>query len=519
MTKKYITTLAIIFALVHFNSCQVYAGNSFFSQDSENKIYIIEEEVNLNGKTFSVPKDSVLLFKKQGCIKNGKVIFNETYLDGSVKFMNCRFSGKVANNTCKLSWFGLSTDKDAELSNKRKNSEIISEVLRCIGPVLEIDDFYPVSSTINISTHVTFRAADWKIDYVSSSYETDYVPKYGFYTTQSNGSLFFLNTNSDINLYGLYLKGTPEEFINAASVPDKLTYAFDSPYTRGSLHAVYNCLIEGFNYGVRSFGSYIEKIQNTTFNACQFGIYTIYTSDFDVYYCKFTNCMPNIKLSATQTLNSQTMSRLRQTAGGTFCEGCGMIDYAGNYFENNFINAIVDEGDVIINFSDNTFCQPVFTDIYIYNDGVGQDGPFMSLSAADLNKISIDNLAITKNKFIKNKNSQLNYILFIRDTNVLPYTTEKRDRGTNFVFSENIITDLRTSVLENDSIIGISCQNSKSSRITCFGNNFMNSKAKHGLQIISGSSGYITFITAENQIPDVMENAFVSGDESIVKLF
>lgn len=74
-------------------------------------IYRIQAKLNLSGQTVTIPEDCVLQFKK-GEIKNGKVIFQKTRLEGKVKIL-CDFEGTTINDTLFTDWFikGSKTDK------------------------------------------------------------------------------------------------------------------------------------------------------------------------------------------------------------------------------------------------------------------------------------------------------------------------------------------------------------------------------------------------------------------------
>ena len=316
------------------------------------------------------------------------------------------FEGNLLNRTVNLSWFGPNRTVQEEKDATRKNTQIISEVLECMGDTLVVDGFYPVSSIINIKKSINLRSPDWNESLCTRTYDNPYEPTNGFYSTDGNNSIFKFFQYQDengkdkvkgsMNMFGIYLKGNPEKYLNATKYEtdeSKLTCGVFLPWG-GSLAAVYNCKFEGFTQGIRSLGGFIEKLQNTTFNACELGFYAIYASDFEVFSCKFTNCMPNYKLNVVPDV-----SGLRQVGCGFMIEGCGMVNCANNLFENNFINLIINEVAIIINISNNEFRNPVFNDIYVYNDYTYVRGPFyFTTGKEDMHRICIDN--VVKRKII-----------------------------------------------------------------------------------------------------------------------
>lgn len=458
---------------------------------AKNMIYCINDEIDFNGNTINIAEDCILVFDKNGKIKNGTIVFNKTFLDGSVSFSNMHYSGNLINKTCKTSWFGLNQTNEEESSAEVKNATKISEIFSCIGPDLIVDGFYPVSSLITISTKITMIAPDWTMDNLTSDYNFTYSPKYGFYTTGKTVSLFTLTNTSHLNAYGIYFKGKPENF-TGASLSSDLTWGFILPNV-GSLGAIYNCKIEGFTQGIRGVGGFIEKIQNTTFNACQVGLFFAWTSDFDVYGCKFTNCVPELNIEdkpAGYKYIQDDFNNIRHFGAAIWsCKG-GMVNFANNYYENNVIDFVANECDIIINVTDSVFKNPSFCSFYFYNDCGRQQSPWLGLVPAELHKYAIDNFVVTGNTFNLTKNPKGRCLALIRETD-MRYLGDSSgnpeqhgERGMNVIFSGNTINDSRSNIPSDDSIFAVSVADDTTGTITCSLNDFSNSKSNYFVNVI-----------------------------------
>lgn len=503
--------------------------------DEENTIYCIEYEFNLEDKTLTIPEGCVVYFGEEGKITNGNVIFNQTYLDGAVKFSDVYFGGTLANQSCKLSWFGLNTtvEEENEAITERRNASVLTQVLDCVGPELVIDGFYPISEMVTLSKSVSFVGADWSNDYCTSTYEYTYEPKYGFFTNGEETRLFTLEKTCNLNVYGVYFKGYPEIFINATSTKDlPFTWAFILP-TYGSLGSIYNCKIEGFMQGIRGVGGYLEKIQNTTFNACQVGLFTTWTSDFDVFGCKFTNCMPNVEISEdTITLSAEKTSftpadfnNLRHIGCGIWSCCCGMVNYANNYYENNFIDFLTNEADIIINITDSKFVNATFCNLYFFNDYNRQTTPWMSLVPSELHKYAIDNFVVTGNTFARTKNSVGKCVVLVRETD-LTYlgdssgTPEKHsNRGMNVIFSGNTFDEKRESVPADEAIFAVSNETDTTGTIVCSENHFDLSSANYFANLLPTGSGNFVFVNNDNVWGTTLTENKTQGNASGVIVF
>lgn len=463
----------------------------------EHMIYVIQDEIDLHGDGISIGKNSILQFTNGGCLKNGTIYFDDTYLDGSVKFKDCNFSGSLINKNVNLSWFGLTTNLQEE-KDKKLNTQIILQVINCAGKVIIVDDFYPISETIQINKDITLQASNWSPEWYSYKvYEPEHEASQGFYTV-NDISAFSILDKGGLNLYGIYIKGNPDKYTGSDNIiPNELTWALLLPNT-GSLGAIYNCKIEGFTQGIRGIGGFLEKIQNTHFNYCRQAIFTVYTSDYDVFGCKFTNCMGNYSADLKSTPDKNDMNNLRHIGCAIYIERNGMVNFCNNQFENNFIDFILDSSDIIINIQESQFTNPTFASFYFYNDFTNLNTtPFMQLIPSEIYKIALDNIVISNNNFILNKDNVTNCIACFRETNQI-YLNQERDRGLNIVFNYNTINDQRTSAPSNSSILVISNQTKNpTGNLTFIRNQFINPKASSFVNSINGNTSYFNITLSE----------------------
>ena len=77
-----------------------------------NTTYIIQDLVDLNGGSFSIPENSTLKFKRNGKLKNGVIRGNNTLIEGCPKFDNVRFRGMFKNQEYRTSWCSQNSMSD-----------------------------------------------------------------------------------------------------------------------------------------------------------------------------------------------------------------------------------------------------------------------------------------------------------------------------------------------------------------------------------------------------------------------
>ena len=89
----------------------------------QGNLYQICSTIDLNGQTVALPKDCTLQFKK-GQIKNGKIVFQNTRLEGKVK-IRCDVSGTLSNETVYVRWF-------ADIVKRRSKVQDISPTIQAV---------------------------------------------------------------------------------------------------------------------------------------------------------------------------------------------------------------------------------------------------------------------------------------------------------------------------------------------------------------------------------------------------
>lgn len=85
---------------------RISSSDIFFEIISKSKggdTYLIRNTINLKGRTVALPENCTLRFEK-GQFKNGRVIFDNTMIEGKAKFC-CEIEGKVSNDTIRIDWF------------------------------------------------------------------------------------------------------------------------------------------------------------------------------------------------------------------------------------------------------------------------------------------------------------------------------------------------------------------------------------------------------------------------------
>lgn len=128
--------------------------------------FIVSKVIDLNKETIILPSNSILLFKKNGLLKNGSVQFNKTQLKwrrNKSLFKDCSLEGKLSNNKLFISQFGVVAD------GKSDDGPLINEVFSIIDGIgceliFDCDGDYGVSSPqrrttimVGSNTVVTFK--------------------------------------------------------------------------------------------------------------------------------------------------------------------------------------------------------------------------------------------------------------------------------------------------------------------------------------------------------------------------
>ena len=225
---------------------------------SAHTIYEIKGTIDLGGQTLPLPPECVLKFSG-GLIRNGAVFFDNTYLEGLVRFSECAFRGQLSNQDVTLSWFGAPPAQP-------DNSTIINDVASIARAAVVVDAVYPISKTIMIGRHVLFRGLNWSESVYANMVRNVH---YGFKTTSPVNAIAFRKGGSlsmfGISVWGdetLYVSGNTHDNDGPNGGPLQ-TSGILMKTDAGAIDAIFDCSFVGFTYGIHAEGRYIEKIKGT----------------------------------------------------------------------------------------------------------------------------------------------------------------------------------------------------------------------------------------------------------------
>ncbi|MCQ2578865.1 MAG: hypothetical protein MJ176_10090 [Treponema sp.] len=404
ITKRKLLCASYLFLLLTF--CHGKSITGMFSK--KNTSFTIENKIDLKGKTLKIPENCRLIFSENGSIENGTIYFNNTIIEGSPSFISIKPKGTIANKEIYLSWFNFLTDEKLEKDTK-KNAELLNNLIQTVNGTIICDSFIPVADSIKIKTQISFKGIRWNEKHLKENCDFYFEPDCGFYCV-SETNLFEIRENGSINLYGIKLKGKENcskttESTNKtigiyAGIQDKTNY-------RSQIGVTYDCSISDFYVGIEVLGSYLERIQNTTFSNCNFGIYSIWTSDFDIFGCRFISC---------SYANNQA---------AVFLAASSMVNINGNLFEGNYTDILLRDGDTILNIQENIFKNAGYCNICLC---LLQDQPLSMLSKEDLFPTPMDCIVITENQFSAEKSEYIKAALIIKAPDL---------SSTNLVLSDN----------------------------------------------------------------------------------
>ena len=447
-----------------------------------NTIYEVSTKFDLRGKTFHLPKDCVLRFNG-GCITGGEVVFDNTLLDGLVRFDDCSFKGTLTNREAVLSWFGASPAKE-------DNSDIINQVLDIIPEVLIVDALYPIAKTIVINHAVTLRGVN---GYQGIYSIMVWNAEYGFKTTDHITAISF--THGSINAYGIAIIGDPYLYTSRNTHDDDgpnggpiETCGIFCGIKQGSIGVIEGCSIVGFTYGIRSIGTYIEMINSTYFSSCRYGLYTAWTSDYICHDCHFNTNMHNTKLFE-KGIDDTNPRAIRDTGAAVLIKGAGMARFLDCKFEFNFIHFIIDEGCIIMNLENCMFDAATHSSIFIYNEDHPKNWLTTEVQHPTVNCINISN-----NTFARGSRCELSNTTSVPGSAVV-YVREANDRGMNINFVNNVVVDSIEIDQQNvnyEKTIFRVYNNGVGGVINSVGNDFSCSKAETVAEVVPGSDGRFT---------------------------
>ncbi|MCR4921938.1 MAG: hypothetical protein K5945_09605 [Bacteroidaceae bacterium] len=397
---------------------------------SERTIYEIQDTIDLGGQTLTIPPECVLRFNG-GIIRNGTVVFDDTHLDGLVRFAECAYSGRLSNQEVTLSWFGASP----ALSD---NSAIINDVVSVSRAVVVVDALYPIGHTITIGRRVLFRGLDWSESVYATMLGNAH---YGFRTTSPINAIAF-SPGGCLSMFGISVVGDATLYVSG-NTHDKdgpdghplQTCGIMMKTDAGAIDAIFDCSFVGFTYGIRAVGRYIEKIKGTYFSACRFGLFTAWTSDYICQDCHFNTNMLNYNIQA-HGIDDSMPDRLRQTGAGAVVKGGGMVRFLDCKFEFNFIHLIIDEACIIFNLENCIFDAATHSCIMLFNEKSSDNW----LIDSELHKPSINCINISGNTFCRGARCERWQDTSLPGSGIL-YVRESGDRGMNVSFVNNVVVD------------------------------------------------------------------------------
>ena len=100
--------------------------DSLSVMNKPNMIYKLDYEFDLKGQTVTVADNCIIKFGSKSCVKNGKIIFTNTELDGTPCFKDMSFGGTITNDSVVISWFGLLNEAQEKVQTR--NASLISEI-------------------------------------------------------------------------------------------------------------------------------------------------------------------------------------------------------------------------------------------------------------------------------------------------------------------------------------------------------------------------------------------------------
>ena len=397
---------------------------------SAHTIYEINGTIDLGGQTLTLPPECVLKFSG-GLIRNGAVVFDNTYLDGLVRFSECAFRGQLSNQDVTLSWFGASPAQP-------DNSTIINDVASIARAAVVVDAVYPISKTIMIGRHVLFRGLNWSESVYANMVRNVH---YGFKTTSPVNAIAFRKGGSlsmfGISVWGdetLYVSGNTHDSDGPNGGPLQ-TSGILMKTDAGAIDAIFDCSFVGFTYGIHAEGRYIEKIKGTYFSACRFGLFTAWTSDYICQDCHFNTNMLNYNIQA-HGIDDSMPNALRKTGAGAVVKGGGMVRFLDCKFEFNFIHMIIDEACIIFNLQNCIFDAATHSCIMLFNE----KAPDNWLIDAEIHKPSINCINISGNTFCRGARCERWQNTSLPGSGIL-YVRESGDRGMNISFVNNVVVD------------------------------------------------------------------------------
>lgn len=266
----------------NYKVLQKGAGMTFENQVTEaNTTYEIRHSFDLNNKTIKLPENCVFLFTG-GCLRNGTIVGNNTYLEGSAEFI---FENSL--NFCAVDKFyvkGISFPKGKDISTMAQRMLDLFNVLE-----LETGTYY-ISKPIIIRNHYaaikgaghgTIITTDKNIDYAIRTVFNSEVTKPGEYY---NASIINI---SDIKIDG----GRTKKIKNGI-------------YLDGPSCTVNNCHVTNIeSVGVR-LGKWCNLLTNCIITHCDIGaLISDHANAVNVCYNRIESNIVNLIVQGFRGIN------------------------------------------------------------------------------------------------------------------------------------------------------------------------------------------------------------------------
>ena len=483
-----------------------------------NCTYEVPYGFDLEGRDLVLPQSVDLKFTG-GQIYNGNVVFNDTYLEGFVRFSKCTYSGKIATGEVNLSWFDFEDGKtrlvvlgNTRYTLKTHSAAVLESIINaCDGGTVIVDQLFVTTKAINITGTVTLKGLDSNEGiYATRSQNAEY----GF--INENTSAFIAKPGSKVSMYGITVLGYMSLYISGNIWEKEYGNGthLASPYSLCGLELeqgatavkIHDSTFTAWTYGIRSNGGTIGEVKNTYFSSCRFGFYADGTSNFTCLGCRFNTNLLNFRFHERNLdnyvdehvrLTKTDGDQIRKIGAGLYLKNCSNVKIKECRFEFNFIHATLDETNRNIDIEKCIFDTGTIAQVMIYNANAARN------TVTVFPKPSYSNINITGNTFARGarcdfsdqtgKTSYPGFGIF--------YIVEGDNRGSTINITDNIVSDQMEvekgrNVKYEESIFCIH-NTSTTSKLISTGNSFNSAKAENVYDVVSGSSGTYT-ITAQN---------------------
>lgn len=255
----------------------------------KNKIYVIQHDYDLKGKSVHIGYNSILLFQG-GSIRNGIIEGDNTYIDSApVKIFSndTKFTGTFKNQSLYTEWFGaVGDDKNKAKDNTDAfnaaikaaigtNSTMLDDALKCVNCITLLNSTYYIDGRINVPS-AYFKITSNGI--TSIGYVNHKMP--AIEQLADAPVICFTDRKIDEIHYGEQLTHVIIENvkINGSSIKRSLYGIGKERCTSFNSCEFKNILVSGFRYGcyfnlTATAGVYNNLFENVTISGCVLGLY------------------------------------------------------------------------------------------------------------------------------------------------------------------------------------------------------------------------------------------------------